>query len=33
MAIHCWTHILKRAGNFIFTEDADDLTKPKTEEK
>ena len=26
-------HILKRAGRSIFTEDADNLTKPKTEQK
>ena len=33
MAIHCWTDNLKRAFHFIFTEDADNLTKPKTEQK
>ena len=33
MAIHCWTHILKRARHFIFTQDADNLTKPNTQQK
>ena len=33
MAIDCRTHILKRAGHFILTYDADNLTKPKTEQK
>ena len=33
MAIHCWTHILKGVGHFIFTQDVDNLTKPETEEK
>ena len=33
MAFHCWTHILQRAGHFISTQDADNLTKTKTEQK
>ena len=33
MAIHCWTDILKRARHFIFTQDADNLTKPNTQQK
>ena len=33
MAIPYWAHILKGTRHFIFTQDADNLTKPKTEQK
>ena len=33
MAIPYWAHILKGTRHFIFTQDADNLTKPKTEKK
>ena len=32
MTIHCWTPILKGAGYFFFTYNADNLTKPKSEQ-
>ena len=32
VAVHSWTYILKRTRHFIFTQDAYDLTKLKTEE-
>lgn len=33
MAFHSWAHILQRAGHFISTQNADNLTKTKTEQK